>query len=152
MIAGLVALKAFMRRLPSAPLLLLFQVAVLSLFAEPAIGAYETSGFGKRVFGEAMQLHVPSGETVIVLGITKAHAIRLFGGRRIEFAEEAADVRPMLEDGKTRFVVTRKKDGKRMARLQGMESVLLEKEPGREKDKAFLLYSVREAIADGEPP
>lgn len=143
LILGGFAFRAFQRQSSTAPLLLLFEVAVVSLFAEPAVGAYSTARFGTRSFGELIQRQVPPGEPVVVLGFTKAHAVRFFGQRRLKFVEEVWELEPCLEADRTLFVVTKQKDGERLERSRTLRSDLLLREERQSENKALRLYSVR---------
>ncbi|MBI4880899.1 MAG: glycosyltransferase family 39 protein [Planctomycetes bacterium] len=143
---GVPACAAFLRRRAAAPLLLFLQLAVLLIFAEPAVAVRSNSRFGLREFGAAIQTAAPPGAEVIVLGFTKAHAVRFFGERRLRFAEEIGDLPPLLGDRETHHVVVRgNEDGPDLEHASGMEAALLATEPKAKQDKALRLYAVRAA-------
>ena len=145
---AVVVTRRFLARAPAAPLLLALQVAVVSVFAEPALGRFATAEDGGRAFGAEIQRIVPADASIVVQGFSKAHDVSFFGHRRPVFADRPTDVAQFVASGGEAFVVVKgKDDAEEFERDSGLavERIAVE---GKTKDsKAMRLYRARAAPA-----
>lgn len=149
--AAVAALRAFVRRSPAAPVWFVATVAAVQFFGEPVAGAIASRRFEERALGEAIQRAVPPGESVYVLGFSKAHAEAYFGRRPLVLLDSFRDLRRVLAERGEACVVARGDEAERIRRARRFAVEVLW-EPGKPERKPKVLFrlSVRKSAAPAE--
>jgi 4-amino-4-deoxy-L-arabinose transferase-like glycosyltransferase len=116
-VLGRQVLRDTFARTARAPGQVFLLLAVLAVFAEPAVGRIANARFGEREFGTAVKERVPAGEPVFVVNITKAQALRYFAERDLVFVDEPEHLAAAIAGRTTAYVVARGKDLKDLKKL-----------------------------------